>query len=141
MSANSQTHTVFCVFENNEWYSLHRRNRKVSENNNKQVVARRAKNKREIVLSLFRSYLSLFLLCAQHNHPDCYCRADAVKDKCQRSQSHGLLFIVFKYVVMEYDGHLVACFFHIRMIIRIIQSYLTLRISANSHLLQSGKIE
>ena len=31
--------------------------------------------------SLFESYLSLFLLCAQHRHIVCYCRADAVKDE------------------------------------------------------------
>ena len=31
--------------------------------------------------SLFESYLSLFLLCAQHPPLVCYCRADAVKDE------------------------------------------------------------
>ena len=31
--------------------------------------------------SLFESYLSLFLPCAQHRHIVCYCRADAVKDE------------------------------------------------------------
>ena len=31
--------------------------------------------------SVFESYLSLFLLCAQHRHIVCYCRADAVKDE------------------------------------------------------------
>ena len=31
--------------------------------------------------SLFESYLSLFLPCAQHSLLICYCRADAVKDE------------------------------------------------------------
>ena len=87
-----------------------RRDHKERESNNKQVVARRAKNKREITLSLFRSYLSLFLLCAQHPPPDCYCRADAVKDK--RSEvNHTYLLLVFKYVIMEDDRHIITCIF------------------------------
>ena len=62
-------------------YIESRRNHKESESNNKQGVARRAKNKREMTSSLFESHLSLFLLCAQHSRIVCYCRADAVKDK------------------------------------------------------------
>ena len=45
-------------------YIESRRNHKESESNNKQGVARRAKNKREMTSSLFESHLSLFLSCA-----------------------------------------------------------------------------
>ena len=48
----------------------------------KQGVARRVqKRDREMTSSLFESHLSLFLLCAQHNHLILFCRADAVKDE------------------------------------------------------------
>ena len=81
MSANSQMHTTLWVFEINKYYLFHRRDHKESESNNKQSVARRAKNRREMTSSVFESYLSLFLLCAQHIHIVCYCRDDAVKDE------------------------------------------------------------
>ena len=52
-----------------------------------QGVARRAKNRREVTSSSFESYLSLFLLCVITYALHYYCRADAVKDKQERSQS------------------------------------------------------
>ena len=72
---------MLCVFEINKPRRLHRRNHKESESNNKEGVARRAKNRREMTSSVFESYLSLFLLCAQHPPLVCYCRVDAVKDE------------------------------------------------------------
>ena len=57
VSAEIDSRVTLWHFALNQQLRFNRRNHKDSENNNKQGVARRAKNKKEITSSLFESYL------------------------------------------------------------------------------------